>query len=214
MATLAANALTTLDTAKTFLGIALTDTSRDDEVCRLINASSDLFERLTCRTYYRDDAISERMPGYGEPWLIVRRTPLNSVTSIDFDTGAIDLANVTIDNVEGGLIGRPGGWHWTAHTEPSITLPLISGTEQLRYTVVYSGGYYTPQQELDNPLNVRTLPYDIEQAILALVKNIDVMNARDGTVKSEKLLSWSATYGSEVVTSQIATVVSLYRRPK
>lgn len=206
---LQANALTTLATLKTELGIS--DNASDDRLKRLINAASDFAEKLCYRQFYRSTAIVEKIPGSSGLCLRVARTPLNSITGIKYDGSSISLTDVTVYDSGAGLIARTGGWEDTALEVSNLARDPLVGTEELRYEVTYDGGWYTPQQEVDVPANVRTLPSDLEESILELLRGWWKLKQRDPTIESERLMSWSASYVKTFAPGAMA-MLSQYRR--
>jgi hypothetical protein len=145
MVTLESNALTTLETVKADLGITVS--TYDDRLRRLINAVSDHFENIAGRIFYRDTAIVEAVPGYGYTHLRVKRAPLNSVTSIVYDSSTtVDSGDYSILDAEAGIIEKVNGWSWTAHSVRDVSYGPLPGTERPLYAVTYDGGWYTPEQ--------------------------------------------------------------------
>lgn len=211
---LATNALTLLATAKSDLGIS--GSSEDTKVERLINAASAALEAYCSRVFWRSTAVVEKVAGFGGLYLRVSRTPVNSLTAIAFDGSALDITQVTIDDSKVGLLARPGGWEWTAHTAPDTSGGGLPGTERLLYQVTYDGGWYTPKQESEAPNPTRTLPYDVEEACLEFVRELYHLKRRDPTVESERLLSWAATYrtGEDAsgIPAGVRTLIDPYRR--
>ena len=54
---------------------------------------------------------------------------------------------------------------------------------------------------LDVDLDVRDLPFDIEQAVINAIVHLIESRGRDGTIKSERIGDWAATYFDRNVTS-------------
>jgi hypothetical protein len=206
---LTTDALTTVNTVESDLGVS----GDSDRVARLINAASDWVVRTYCnRSFYRNTAVVEPVAGYGNHRLRVARTPVNSITSITYNGGALDLTDVTIDNAEAGLIARPGGWINTAHSASDISGSVLPGTERKLYTVTYDGGYYTPEQVRLDSTKTRELPWDLEGAVIELVKRAYKGKDRDPAIKSEKLLSWGASYVASFATKAVTDVLDGYKR--
>lgn len=210
MVALAANALTTLSAVKSDLSI--TDTTKDIQLTRIINAVSDYIENFTGRIFYRDAAIVEKAKGYGYAHLVVQRTPINSITQIKFRDAIVDSDDYSIDSAESGTIIKTGGWNWTVQTMVSASRPPVPGTERLLYEVTYDGGYYTPKQEEDNAANTRALPWDLEDAAIELVRQTYHAKSRDPNIASERLLSWSASYITENAPAYVKQALMNHKR--
>ena len=189
-AALTATALTTLATLEARLGLSTPADAVKALLRDYINFASDLIERETNRVFGAEAAIEEKVAGYGTAFLRVARTPITTLTSITFNGGAVDSSKYEIHNAKVGTIRNVNGsWTWTAAALANIAGDPLPGTERLLYTITYNGGYVLPQ---DDP--TRDLPYDVEEACIELAKQIYFEGGRDPTVKSEKLLSWSASY--------------------
>ena len=220
---LATNALTTLETAKSELGI--TGTSEDDTLSRYINAASDFCEKYCKVSFYYDAAVVEKVAGYGSTFLAVSRVPLLSVASIEYRGDEVSSDNYEVHgDGENGFIYASGGWNWTTATSTLLNTSIIPGYERKSYTVTYEGGYITPKQE-DEAVGTRTLPWDLEGACLGLVSNQYAAQGKDTSVQSEKLMSWSVSYGGglgtgggggrgrSVVSQYVLDILNQYRKP-
>lgn len=184
---LSAQALTILTTLKQELGIS---TSTDDTYLeQLINAYSDAVIAYCGRSFHYSAAVVDTLPGHVSMFLNVKRPPIASITSISFNGSAIDSANFEIHDAGAGLIRFHGGVIWTAASVPNIERDQSPGSERNLYTVTYAGGYVTPQQA-----GTRSLPYDIEQAVIMACTAAYRNRGADPSIKSESLLSASVAY--------------------
>jgi len=209
MATLATNALTTLSTVKADLGIS--NVTSDGTLARLINAASDFVERTCKRSFYYEAARVDTLSGYGTNNLIVEKAPLLDIASITYSDGTVDSDNYSIGDADAGLIFNEYGWVWTAQRMDSITLPRIPGTEKESYTVTYEGGYVTPKQEED-AVGTRSLPYDLEDAVIRMVVNRFRRLGADTNIASEGLMSYSVSYRTESISSDVMSILNSYVR--
>jgi len=214
MVALADNALTTLADLKTQLGIS--GATEDNELTRIINVASQTLENQIGRKLYYEASISEDLGGYGTPQLALSRTPLVSITSVTFDSTTVPAADYETYSLDAGLIYRPGGWSWTTPTLGNITSDPFPGYERKLYTVVYDGGWVTPQQ-VGVPTPVRTLPYDLEEAALRIASGIYRMRGRDPSINSERLMSWNVSYNASAITgvafdAYVRGVIASYQR--
>lgn len=209
--TLADNALTSVVNAKAYLG----GVCASNDLGRLINQASTLIESQAFRSF-GIQSVTEEVPGYGTLRLLVERTPLKSISEIRYDGDAIDLTEVEIENAGAGSIIRPGGWRWTAHVKDDISRGPIPGSELNLWEVDYVGGYVLPKDDGDPAAPISgastDLPSDLELACLELIRQIQTVQSRDPTVRSEKLMSWSATYDNSLRNTMVDTIVAKYRR--
>ena len=210
--TLATNALTTLARVKEDLNIETCQGDDEQKLLRLINAASGFIERTADRVFYRDTAIVEKAKGYGFTAMAVKRAPINSITSITYNGATVDSDDYEVDgDGSEGLIFKVGGWNWTAQNFVDASRTVIPGTERPLYTVTYDGGWYTPAQEDTTPANTRALPWDLEDAAIELIRAKWYGKNRDPSVKSERLLSWSASYFDTVAPAAMGVIRS-YKR--
>lgn len=194
------NALTTLATAKDELGSTANDAATNARIERYINAASSIFERLTNTQWYYSAAAVERVPGWGDPVLELRQhLPILSVSEIRWDDGetsevvdADDYRVVRPDLGEIELI--KGRWTDTRLWRQDIVAHRVSGSDEPNYRVTYEGGYVTPEQARIDGSLTRTLPYDVEEAVLDYVAMLWSRRGQDLTVKSKSLGSFKVTY--------------------
>ena len=216
MTTLTNDALTTLGTVKDELGI--TDASSDETLKRLINAVSRRIRSYCRRTFYYEVDIVEQFAGYGSTNLLLSRMPVISVDSITYDSMAVDSDDYSIGDAAAGILYRPTGWAWTAKLQRNAAAAdPLPGTEEKLFEVTYTGGWITPQQAADDaklgvPLGwVRSLPEDLEDACILAVTSRYGMRGQDITVKSERSLNYSATYGDRDLPLPVKEMLAPYR---
>lgn len=180
------NALTTVATVKTALGI----TGSDDDALieRLINAASNAIEQYCNRKFARS-SVTEKVPGYGRTRLVVSRTPIDTgeTITVSYDGDEVDADDYEVENADAGFLYAPGGWLWTAPALPGAVYHPLPGHERKLYEVTYTGGYQLPK---DSGSNTK-LPEDIQQACIDLV---NYLKNADPHVASEKLLSYSVSF--------------------
>lgn len=208
---LAANALTTPERVCELIGLEGSD------IIFLINAASDFFESQTNREFARVDIVKEPQPTFGTTRLRVDRTPIVSITLIEFDEGPLTVDDFTIDDADAGLIFKPSGWLWTAHTAPDISRTVLPGTERKLTEITYRAGFVLPQQDGDaNPPvdgDARDLPFDLERAVMSIMQQMRGALNRDPSVIEERLLSWRAKYNTNQFTNPfVETVIRKYER--
>lgn len=177
---LQSNALTTLERLKLELGIAADDTNsaRDTKLCELINAFSDWAESITGRNFLKQE-YTETYPGSGSQMLIVNHFPVTSIEQITVSGEVVPDTEYQVVDRPGRLVFRNAGWSKVSFVQGMAPIPLYSSKN---IVIQYTAGYVLPKDAVD-PSNPRTLPYDIEKAVLNLI-SIDL--AREGTAKGLK----------------------------
>lgn len=84
MATLNANALTTLARTKEELDIPTANTDFDDQIIQYINAVSDVIEKTTNRSF-QSTTYTHRFTGRGINWIVAKEFPITSITDVWVD---------------------------------------------------------------------------------------------------------------------------------
>ena len=218
------NALTTVSTVRAELGLTYCEGASSDEVLeRYINAASAQFESWTGRKWYYKAGHTERVKGYATELLRVRQhVPIVTLTSIEFDhgltTSTIDTNSYELADETQGFPAyirrRAGVWRDTRDVAFGVTARRIAGSARGLYIVTYDGGYVTPQQA-DDGVGARTLPYDVEDAVLDYVAMRMAQQGTDTTIRrlemDDGVIEWNRqripqTFYNAVVAHQIAEV--------
>ncbi len=161
---LAANALTTLEAAKEYLQVKASDTTKDNIIKMLINASSGAIEQW-CNRKFKKQTHAEYHRGHGRQRLLLDQSPVVSVTSVELNSAALDSAEYEIEDADAGILYRETGWPWKGYSVGLVGEPGVS-TRNIK--VVYVAGYVLPKDATaDNP---RTLPWALEMACWKLVE--------------------------------------------
>lgn len=225
---LAASALTTLATVRDELGIV--PTTFDTILERMINAVSDAFAKEADRVFQSGVAITERVRGYGTERIIINRVPVTVLTSVELldQDGTVsttyDTDTFELESANSGIVYRAAGWPWTAQVRATgIRRPELPGTERRALRVTYDGGFVTPAQT-----GTRTLPFDIEEAVIRAVSNLfrsrgTAAGAGGNAIASERLGDYAVSYegaasgiwgggGTVVLPPAVAAVARRYRR--
>lgn len=190
--------LSTIEALEVELGID--SGSADALLTALLRRASSRFLTLIRRdAIHYEEGIVDDLPGGGQE-LIVSRTPLLAVTSVKPLTlagvagDALDASAYWITAPGAGLLCASSGvWSSTRLAVGARPDPIV-GTERPAWRVTYTGGWVTPQQADDDPGLTRTLPEDIEDAVLAMAAALYNDQGRDLGVASEALLSGRVTY--------------------
>lgn len=193
---LTAQALTTLDALKSELGI--TGTDDDSYLESTIERTSAALQSAIGRKVYYESGIVEYVRGGHTPFVVVARAPIVSITSIVLDDGdetyiyAADEYRAQSD--DSGIVERLDGW-WPSTADIVGVQPThLPSTQRRTIKVTYTGGWVTPQQAADDATLTRDLPYDIEDAALALATLRYRMRGRDTGIQSRKNLSASVSF--------------------
>lgn len=159
--------LTTLERAKTMLGVSLEDTGQDEQLLMLLGVASAAIEARCRRTFGRQVHVQEVDRTSGQ-YLFLRNYPVHSVTEVLEDEKEIKGFKVV---KEKGMLSRSV---WPCGL-----------------TVEYEAGYTLPGDETqDRPAN---LPKELEYACILFVQYAQ----RNPGVKSERVGDISVTYGDD-----------------
>lgn len=203
-------ALTTLDLVKAELGIALATTTYDTVIERQILAASQAIENY-CGRKFRKETLTEKYAGTGTQRLLLERTPVVSITSIEDDGSEIDADTYEIEDADAGIVWGESSWTRRGRTI-GIAADFVPGTGQKLIEVAYSGGYVLP----GDSVGTRNLPYDIEEA--AIITAVSLYRARgaDRRVAAESVGDGSATYrlsgGDGIIPQEAVELLAKYRR--
>ena len=215
-----AASLTTLATVKTELGLPHPTNPADADAVAidtyleyLIKVASEQVSRRCNREFHYNAAWSEAVPGYGSSRLILSHTPVWSVASVAYGGGSIAATDYSIADPTKGWIYNRSGWRSTVARLANVASDdVYSGSEGNDYLITYAGGYVTPQQAEDNVLLVRTLPYDLEHAVVQYVVSLYLSRGQDRRIASEGLLSYNVSYREMDELPEVTAVVRRYRR--
>ena len=158
------NALTTLNNVKTIAGIALTNTTPDALLTRLINSLSQAAESYCGRSFARA-SYTETYNGNGRQVLLLRHWPVISVSLVTDNDAALTVnVDYFLDTQDKdvGRLYRPQGWSGNYYPR-GMTMEPVAGTRNLEVT--YIAGYYMPSDSLYVEGNATSLPIDISYAI-------------------------------------------------
>jgi hypothetical protein len=209
---LATNALTTLATVKEELGIAVS--TWDTMLERYINEASAAVESYVCRKLYWEADIEEKYAGYGIRRMVLQRTPLIGTPVVEYLGTTVSTDDYEVEDANTGVLFALANWIWTTGAVGGITPDPWPGQERKSYTVTYTAGWVTPQQAIDLSVT-RTLPYDLEGAVINVVTSKYTTRGKPANVQSERILSWSVTYGSTTDASgwptEITAILDSYK---
>lgn len=141
---LAANALTTLSTLKTELGIAVEDTSRDALLERWVNEASAAIEKCCSRSFALVTVL-EKLRGAGTKQISLTQIPVTHVESVTLDDVVLAADEFEVADYEAGILSREDGWPESGQSAIGIAWTPIPGTGRRNIEVQYSGGYVLPK---------------------------------------------------------------------
>ncbi len=138
MATLADNALCSLADVKESLGIASSDTTKDNILVRKINQASQQIENY-CGRVFRVLDYTEEYTGSNIDQLVLNQRPLNSVTTLEYRATTLNTDNwYTINNT----------YYHTDDKAGILRLLFDAVGRWDRWRVTYNAGYSTIPSDL------------------------------------------------------------------
>ena len=140
----------------------------DSALKRKIRVYSDLFQRICDRDLvFGTDVAKVALPSRRKR-LSVPNTPVTEVLEIRYRDEVIPEDKWTLEDASCGFIKRVDQRNWASTAFASDNVTRSPQKQPLHlYEVEYEGGYVTPQQAMEGM--DRTLPYDIEDAVIAAV---------------------------------------------
>ena len=133
-----ADALTTYEAVKAYLG--LSDDSDQSLIEDLIDRATDWIESYCDREFAADvEDRTEYRDGQGADWLLVKKPPIISVTSLTVDEDEIDAADVDTPSDSGYRLYE---------TEGMIHCTSSFGDGRKNVKLIYKGGYATIPEDL------------------------------------------------------------------
>lgn len=177
-----ANALTTYAAAKAEIQAATQSVVADDvsqnAIERIINAVSDAVVAY-CDRPFRKISRAERFSAQDGERLILACTPIATSPAPVVTLDGVTLDSVTIEDAQLGFIRRPGGFGGAGYgiaARSSVAGAVLPATESRVLEATYTGGYVTPSDAVVGSVGPpavaavpRTLPWDIEHAVLIAV---------------------------------------------
>jgi hypothetical protein len=174
-AILAPNALTTLETMKTMLGISPDDVNdqRDTIIINLINYVSAWIERMTGRNFGKQVYTQEYVAS-GRQELVLLQWPIISVAYVKDTRSGFTIPPEEYDfNVTGkiGVLYKDDGWPLRGY-RGGLTADITVLMRCLE--VQFTAGYVLPKDATDD--DPCTLPYDIQGVVWgAIMQEFSIM---------------------------------------
>jgi hypothetical protein len=190
------NALTTLEMAKSYIGIDSTDTSQDEFLTFSINSASNIIEKH-CSRHFGVDTYFESKVGSASTKLVLENYPIVDLASVEIEGQLIDITDIRILS-EKGMIYRPRGGFPRKMQVGRFMHPRVDDPQESIF-VEYQSGYVLPKDASDT--NPRTLPYDLEMACLRMLrimhKDREVSQGKNLILKREQIGDWMGEYEPE-----------------
>ena len=183
------------------------DYSKDKQIERLINSMSSWVSKYTNRKFIKD-TYSEFYKGSGRQRLVLNQYPVNTITSVKVDSASYTAGTdyVTSDStyLEQGIVFRNTGWTWYGYLT-GLVGELTAPVDNIG--VVYSAGYTL------EPESAKTLPWDIENAILSMIADA-YGEQQDGTVGLKQLTQGKLTYvwDNDQLVKQYSGILDSYKK--
>lgn len=176
---------TTLETVKNEMGIDPSDTSNDNKLERKIKVYSDLFDQMTGRSFSYAESFTEMVAQpSGRRKLILPQTPVHSIKKIELEGSEIDADSYFLEDGSVGHISKTTGT-WVGTDAGAANIQRRPKVQPIaRYVVTYEKGYVTSKQAEDDGSLERTLPYDIEDAVISAVVSGFQQSGVDSSVSS------------------------------
>lgn len=178
---LAPNALSTLETLKSMLGISGTDKDALLEI--MLSGASGYIEKWTGRRFKKDERTEKYNPSGDSARLYLRAVPVESVSAVNLDGQALG-SGAYIQSSDAGFLSYASGL-WPKGVQNA--------------SVTYTGGYVLPK-DADGE-NERTLPYEIELAALKLAAGFYNRSTVEGASSSSSggmSVSFADVFGEDI----------------
>lgn len=200
--------LTTTGALKAVLGIAATSTVYDAALDLVISAAS-----AWAQTYVGYPLVArgyrETVAGYGSRNLMLSRTPLRAVSAVYYgtDTGVASRLQSTEFAVDSGagFVSRDQGFEWSVPAVLDLELRPQPGQEYAPWLVDYVAGFTYGGIDAASALystakgttsTGRTLPMDIERAVLLKAKRMQLGDDYSGPVSAKAVGDLRIQYAS------------------
>jgi len=201
--TLSTHALTTVETAKEYLQLDLSDTRYDNLLTRQINAASGLIERY-CGRHFEKAEYTDKLYGNGRKKILLGQYPIVEVIEVLVDDVPVTDYEVL---AEEGMLYREMCWPWSGYLVGLASDPV---GKRKNIQVRYKAGYVLPKDM--TPEDPRTLPYDLEEVCIELVavkfrKMVEEADGKKRKVHEEQNIDYERD-----IPPGIKSVLDLYRR--
>ena len=193
------------------LRISESDVDRIEQAEDALKAASDWIEKYLDRQLPYDPEFKQVLEGHGFPELILSRYPISEIHSIEVDGESVDPDEYIV-RPEKGMVYRRRGWPPSMQYDRRDYIRTgRGGTEAPLIEVVYSGGYVTPQQAIDDQTLERSLPSDIEKAALFVASTMFRSMGDDMRVRRAHNLRTGTWYSDEEFKATVDSWIGHHR---
>ncbi len=198
---LTSNALTTLATLKSVLGIS--SSTEDDNLNRAINVASQRIENLLNRKLYYQSITDETQPGNDSSRLYVDVYPIVTLTSITENDATVPATSYEISKSSQGEIYRNSGlWYWNGRAYNNIMRDRAYEDDTYDYyKITYAGGYVLPKDAVAASLTSAAETYDFAGG-----KSLVLVT--DDTTTSVAFVDGDFGTPAAATAAEVATVIS------
>lgn len=171
----------------------------------------------------------ETVASYGGRSLLLRRTPVRAVSALYLGTDTGDSATIQITSTEFGVeaesgkLTRPDGWAWMVPVEQDLEIRPVPGQEFRPWLVDYVAGWTLDgistgsalwSTEQGSTSTGRTLPYDVEAAVIERVvqKVTGTLGVSEKAVGDLRIKYGTGGSGSGLSGDPAAAYLAPYRR--
>lgn len=185
-----ANALTTLNMAKTYLKIPLAETSQDSLVEFFINASSEMIEQETDRKL-KAQSIVDTLHGRSSNIVLLSQWPVNSITELRIDNSSDFVDSQTLVDADEYRIG-----------DDKNSLVLLERVFPKGYNnirVTFNAGY-------------STVPSDLEHACLWMVFYYHKMRISEDIGRQSKSKGDESVAMAQEAPQDVKNAINRYKR--
>ena len=134
--------LTTVSAAQSLLGL---DAAAKPLLEQLVFRASAAIVTHCHRSFARE-LVTETVPGFGDNFLMLDRTPVAGTPTIT--QNGEPITDFTVDNADSGLLYRKLGWTWTVGLGWNLTEYTVPRSEDPQFAVVYGAGYLMPDDDV------------------------------------------------------------------
>ena len=217
--TLSKQALTTVVSVKTYIGLDLEDDTQDEAIEQLISSAS-AYIAGKCNRVFGKVTATEKLTGSGRQKILLNNYPITEVTAVVVDGITLIASEYEILSEEGELLRIESNWPAPGRNNP-VYYPFPPETalrtdngEKRNISVSYTAGYVLPWQEnlTATPIVESTLPYDLEMACIKMVA-ADINRKGSEHEKSEGLGPLQSAFLDNDYMQSVLETIERYKKP-
>jgi len=202
--------------------LGLDDSQYDQTLLRMVRRASSRIESYLGRSL-QTQVYQAVLPGYGRRKLVLPAYPVRSLFRVfdGTDTGTGTELTATAGDFRldaaRGVLERDDGWPWTFQMREAISPFPEPGQEYPRFLVEFSAGYVPPLGKCSTfdgtTTTGMTLEQDLQDATIALVRNMWHDRSRPTNVRSKSVGEISISYGESKgeLPDEVLAILAPYR---